>query len=166
MKRTSVILLGLVLAFLVAGVVMAAEYTAYHNLKVTVPEVIKLELSKAGEEVLFDDIEGAGTYTTKESFTLTYRCNKKTNWQLKVSAGKFIAKDSQEELPVSKLNIKIGGTDKTYNILNQEVVIDKFEVTGPKEKTLEFRYELQIDDFDSVYAGEYINEVTYTLFVP
>ena len=167
LKRTSILLLTFLLVLSAAGAAMAAsvEAEAFHRLKVTVPEVTKLELTKAGQTIEFEDIEEAGTYTTDESFTLTYRCNKKVNWQLKVEAGKF--KDGQEELPVSALNIRIVDNNETYNILGQEAVLDTALNTGAKEKTIEFLYELKIDsDFSDVYAGEYSNEVTYTLFVP
>jgi hypothetical protein len=65
------------------------------------------------------------------------------------------------------LKIRIVDNNETYNILGQEAVLDTSLNTGAKEKTIEFLYELKIDsDFSDVYAGEYSNEVTYTLFVP
>lgn len=165
MKRTSIILLACVLTLLVAGTAMAADYyQADHKLKVTVPEETKLELAQAGETIDLGDITGAGTYLSDNSFTLTYRCNKKVDWQLKVEGTKFTSGDG-EELPVSALNIKIED-GRNYNILSREVTIDSRADTGAKEKTIEFRYELQVDNFDDVYAGVYTNTVTYTLFVP
>ena len=93
LKRTSIILLACVLTLLVAGTAMAAEYQADHKLKVTVPEEIKLELAQAGETIDLGDITGAGTYLSDNSFTLTYRCNKKVDWQLKVEGTKFTSGD-------------------------------------------------------------------------
>ncbi|NLY88238.1 MAG: hypothetical protein GX085_01240 [Firmicutes bacterium] len=168
MKRTTIIILAFILTLSVGGAVMADDHVAYHTLKVTIPEVTKLELAQAGELIDFGTISSAGTYGEDKLFTLTYRCNKNVKWQLKVSAGSFVG-DGQE-LPVSALNIWIrdGITkNKSFDILNKEAVIDSANETGAKEKTIEFNYELNIspENLYEAYAGEYTNQVTYTLFV-
>lgn len=168
MKRTSIILaLLLTLALTVSGAVMAAdEYAADHELKVTIPENIYIELSVSEEDIIdFGTIYAGDTYQANDSVTLTYRCNKKTDWVLTASAGKFCTVEG-EELPVNKLNIVIDGSRS--NILENAVDIDNNTNPDPaKEKSIDIGYELYISsqNFEEAFAGDYTSVVTYTLFV-
>lgn len=172
MKRISVLLLAFLLTLVVGGAAMADSLEASHNLTVTIPSVTKVELEEADETISFGTINTAGKYTgklgEKDSFTVTYRCNKKGSWELKVSAGQFVG-TAGEVLPATALNLYFGGTK--YNILNTDatggVSVDSDLSSGAATQSVELGYELEISesDFDQAYAGDYSNTVTYTLFV-
>ncbi|NLZ44714.1 MAG: hypothetical protein GX894_07640 [Clostridia bacterium] len=161
MKRTSILLLAFLLTLVVGGAAMAQtpEAEASHELTVTIPPDTKFELE--GTSADFGTIDAAGSYKTGE-FNMTYRCNKKTDWYIEVSAGKFVDEDGKE-LPASALNLYFG--DETYDILGKTVVVD--DAGGPQTRTTTVSYELVLSEsnFDAAYASEYSNTVTYTLFV-
>ena len=88
MRKELRVVLPLVLFALLVGTILAANDTATHEITVTIPEYVSIEILNGDIDVNFADF---GQTVTTGPVGVKYRCNKSGSWALTVSATDFIA---------------------------------------------------------------------------
>lgn len=161
MRRGLKLILPILLAVLLVGTVFALEAT--HEIIVTIPEVLELELS----ETLIDlgsFVEVGGVFqeqvASKTPLVVKYRCNHPNGWELRVSAVDFVNADNPElKIPVDHLSW--GKTPETINnmMASSGSLVDSGR--EPVNTSLNIYYALRLPE--NPFAGQYNTTVTYTL---
>lgn len=172
MKKLNQILLAVVILVLAAGPVMAKDVvkaSAAHDVKVTIPEVVELRINKTNRDgnivVDFGAISAPGNYEKENAVEVTYRCNKRVDWELRVSASDFATGAGNLPIPAEQLSIKVSGAllDK-YTSFDHDLTVDSSsEYESAQAKTVSASYKLLLTGAE--YEGEYLSTVTYTLVI-
>ena len=160
MRRSLKLVLPILLLTLSLGAVLAGE-NATHQIFVTIPEIIQLELSATSVDLGSFLVNGEllDTIAAENALTVNYRCNT-PEWELSVKATKFEnEKDSSATIPVSQLKWRKASeaTGRQMGEFPSTVV----QGNGPVAASTDIYYEM--DRYDSAMSGRYSSTVTYTL---
>jgi len=146
---------------LLVGTVFAVDAT--HEIIVTIPEILELELS---EDIidLGSFVEVGGVFQERIASTnplvVKYRCNYPNGWELRVSAVDFVNTDNADmKIPVDHLS---WGT--TPEAINNTMATSGNVVASGKEPvntSINIYYALKLPE--NPFAGQYSTTVTYTL---
>ncbi|NLW60641.1 MAG: hypothetical protein GX073_09920 [Firmicutes bacterium] len=160
MRREMRILMPIIFLVFVFGTTFAIQKS--HDIIVTIPEIAELELSTdsidLGSFLVGSMLQERVVSTTP--LRVTYRCNHRDGWALKVSATAFQnAVDPSVTIPVDYLYF---GTepDKTDQRMSETEVVVASGLE-PVNTSTEIYYAMELPE--NAYAGEYSSTVTYTL---
>lgn len=161
MRRGLKLILPMLLLVLLVGSALAIDKT--HDIIVTIPEILELELSTDLID-LGSFIEVGGVLQERIASTtplvVKYRCNYPNGWELRVSAVDFVNSEHADlKIPVDHLS---WGT--TPEAINNTMATSGNVVASGKEPvntSINIYYALKLPE--NPFAGQYSTTVTYTL---
>ncbi|NLW56340.1 MAG: hypothetical protein GX050_06985 [Firmicutes bacterium] len=159
MRKELRVVLPLILICLLVGTILAANDTASHEITVTIPEYVNIEILNGDIDVNFADF---GQTVTAGPVGVKYRCNKSGNWALTVSATDFIGEAATQSFSVSHLKWGLTSGSITNSMpLTGEDAAQVATWNTPVNQTTEIYYLINYPE--EAFAGSYSTTVTYSI---
>ncbi len=158
MRKELRVVLPLILLALVVGTVFAATDKASHEITVTIPEYVNIEILNGDIDITFTEV---GQTVTAGPVGVKYRSNKSGNWALTVSATDFIG-EGTHSFPVSHL--KWGLSSGSINNAMPKTGESAAQITSwntPVNQITEVYYLINCPE--DAFAGSYTSTVTYSI---